>query len=125
MKHTALIWWMLAVLVLSLGLVEYGDTLIQAGANHQVLDEDTGEMVPQPYASLWGQTLHARAEWLMAASLVLLFFGLVDLILFPRLRLVDVIFGEGEWGKSGEDYVRAAIIVWHGIVAAALLLTVT
>ena len=123
MKHIALIWWMLVVLVVALGLVDYGDHLIQQGANHTV--EIEGEQVPQPYTSLWGQTLHARAEWLKSVSIVILFFGILDLVLFPRIRFLDVVFGEGEWGREGDDYVRAAVIVWHGIVLAALLLTVT
>ena len=109
MRHAALIWWMLGVLVASLGLIEFGSRLLEEAAS-----------LESP--SVWGLTLHGQGEWLMDISLALLVFALLDLILFPRINISDVIWGEGEWKKTGEDMIRAAVILaYFGSLAAVIL----
>ena len=109
MRHLLLIWWMIGVLAVSLVLVEIGSNL---------LEEASALEAP----SVWGLTLHGQGEWLFDVSMALLVFALLDVVLFPKINIVEVIFGTGEWSKTGEDTIRAAVILsYFGILAAVIL----
>ena len=54
--------------------------------------------------------------------MALLVFALLDVVLFPKINIVEVILGNGEWSKTGEDTIRAAVILsYFGILAAVIL----
>lgn len=63
----------------------------------------------------------AKLNWINAAGGVL-FFMLVQWGLFPFFSLRDVVFGVGRYDKSGEDSIRAALILgWFLSLAAVLV----
>lgn len=73
-------------------------------------------------AATLGHVFHAVGGKLLTLAAAVGAWCLIDKVWLKELRIVDVIFGRGQWSKTGDDIVRAATIrAWFLAFAAWVL----
>ena len=70
----------------------------------------------------YGLVAHALGGKLLTLSIAVLFFGILDRVFLPFLKIEDVFFGHEPWDEAGEDTVRAAVILGWFLVFGAVIL---
>ena len=110
MKHFARSWLLMALALL-------GAALIGVSAHW------LSEMTPLgPSISDYGLVAHALGGKLLTLSIAVLFFGILDRVFLPFLKIEDVFFGHEPWETTGDDTIRAAVILGWFLVFAAIIL---
>ncbi len=110
MKHFARVWLLMVLALLGAGLI---------GISAQWMSEVTPLGLS---ASDYGLVAHALGGKLLTLSVAVLFFGVLDRVFLPFLKIEEVFFGQGRWTKTGEDTLRAAVILgWFMVFAAVIL----
>ena len=104
LKRASVLW---AAALFLLGIVTFMDNIVP---------RDTfGDIVPELVL------LHSILVNTFKFLTGVLIFSLVDMLLLPDLDIGNILKGEGHWGKTGEDYVRAAAILTWGLIFSIVL----
>ena len=110
MRNFARAWILLVVALVSMGVLALTTEWLSTVTPLGDAPTDAGLMV------------QALVGKLLTLIVAVLFFGLLDRIFLPWLHISDVIFGTGQWEKTGEDGVRSAVVVGWFLVFAAVIM---
>ena len=104
-RHFARPWILLAITALCSVILYFVDGLVSSGHHHMMV---TG----------------IASKLLLVVLGVVAWDQIIDRGLFPNIDIRDVMFGEGDWNKAGNEHVRAAIIRGYFLVGSAIILVV-
>ena len=109
MRNFARVWLLLVLALVSIGL------LVVSSAWLSQLTPLGAALTDQ------GFVVHALSGKALTLTAAVLFFGLLETVFLPFLNIREVMFGAGPWAATGEDGVRAAVILGWFLVFAAVI----